>query len=139
MKRGGEFHPSALRLHHFEGRRRRPLDRSGAAEADCDFARLDDYGDIALVVRQRQHPREPFGVLQNVDVIERDIALRVRLTGVARVGSEILAEDENFFRHKKQNIESTRQNPEGGAGILNPIFRLLYSDAKLQGSTPYVT
>ena len=76
------------------------LDRSGAAEADGDLARLDDDRDLALVARDLQHPLQPLGVLQDVDVIEGHLSLRVVLTGTPRVWSEILAEDENFFRHK---------------------------------------
>jgi hypothetical protein len=37
-----------------------PLDRSGAAEADGDFARLDDDGNVALVLREGEHPFQPF-------------------------------------------------------------------------------
>ena len=109
------------------GRRRRPLDRSGAAEADRDFARLDDHGDIALVVRQFEHPLESCRVLQDVDVIERNVALGIRLTGVARVGSEILAEDQNFVGHRTR-IQETEFRIQEGPGILISIFWLLSSE-----------
>jgi len=77
------------------------LDRSGAAEADGDFARLDDHRDVALIVGYGEHSFEPFRVLQDVDVIERHVSLRVGLTGVARVLSEIVAEDQYFFFHRR--------------------------------------
>ena len=76
------------------------LDRSGAAEADGDLARFDDDRNLALVVGEGQHPLEPLGILQDVDVLEGYVSLRVVLTGTPRVGSEILPEDQNLFRHR---------------------------------------
>jgi hypothetical protein len=97
--------PAADRPFDFEEsvKRYRPtpwaLDGSGAAKADRHFAGLDDHGNVALVLGNGQHLFEPCRIFQDVDVFERYIALRVRLTGVARVRSEILPEDQNFFRH----------------------------------------
>ena len=74
-------------------------DRSGSAESDRHLAGLDDHGDVALVVGEREHALESLGVAEDVDVFEGHLARAVGLTGLARVGSEVLAEDENFV-HK---------------------------------------
>jgi hypothetical protein len=77
--------------------RRGRSNRSGAAEADGDFPGLDDDGDVALAVGESEHALEPSVVAEHVDVFEGDLALAIGLTGLARVGSEVLPEDENFI------------------------------------------
>jgi len=52
-----------------------------------------------LVIVKREHALKTLGVIQDINVLEGDVALCVSLTGFARVGSEILTEDENLF-HK---------------------------------------
>jgi hypothetical protein len=42
-----------------------------------------------------EHPREVGGVLLDVDVFERDVPPGVLFTGGFRVGSGVLAEDQN--------------------------------------------
>jgi hypothetical protein len=50
-----------------------------------------------LVIVEREHAFQALRVVQDVDIFEGDVALCVGLTGFARVGSEILTEDENLF------------------------------------------
>jgi hypothetical protein len=81
------------------------LNGSRAAEADGNFAGFQDDGNIALVIVEREHAPKTLSVIQDIDILEGDVALCVSLTGFARVGSEILTEDENLF-HRKYNIKS---------------------------------
>jgi hypothetical protein len=71
------------------------LNRSGSAEADGHFAGIYDHGDIARIIGEREHALESLGVAQDINIVERDVAFRVSRTGIARIRSEILAEDEN--------------------------------------------
>jgi hypothetical protein len=76
-----------------EGRsRRRELHASGSAEADGDLAAFDDDRNAALS-GELDHPVEPLLVRLDVDVGERDLPLRVVLTGRGRVGSGVLPEN----------------------------------------------
>ena len=75
------------------------LDRSGAAEADRHLAAFDDHRNLALVVGEGEHLCKSRRVAEHVDIFEGDLASRVVLTGTPRVLSEILPEDQNFFRH----------------------------------------
>ena len=70
---------------------------SRAAEADGDLPFLDDDGDLAAS-GEGDHPLELFLVGFDVDVNERNLALRVVLTGRGRVGSGVLAEDLDAVR-----------------------------------------
>ena len=70
---------------------------SRAAEPDGDLAFLDDDGDLAAA-GEGDHPVELLLVGLDVDVDERNLALRVVLTGRGRVGSGVLAEDLDAFR-----------------------------------------
>ena len=72
--------------------RRGALHSSGAPEADRHLAAFDDDRDAALA-READHAVELLLVLLDVDVGERDSALRVVLTGRGRVGSGVLSED----------------------------------------------
>ena len=75
------------------------LDLSGAAEADRDLAGFHDDRHIAAALRKLQHSRKPLLVFQHVYVLERNFAASVSLPGARSVGSEIFAENENFFVH----------------------------------------
>jgi len=83
------------------------LDRSSAAEADRHFAGFEDDWNVALIIVEREHALESVGIAQDIDILEGDVSLCVSLTGFARVRSEILAEDENFF-HKINQAERDR-------------------------------
>lgn len=89
--------------------RRGRSDRSRAAEADGNLAGFQDDGNIALVIVKREHALKTVGVIQDIDILEGDVAFCVSLTGFARVRSEILSEDENFIHGKAETeIETGR-------------------------------
>jgi hypothetical protein len=73
------------------------LDLSAAAEANSDFARLDDYRDMATTLGIAQHLLEAFLVFQDIDVIERNFPAGEVLTGSRGVGSKILSEYQYFL------------------------------------------
>jgi hypothetical protein len=75
------------------------LDRSRAAEADRHLAAFEDHRNLALVAGDGEHLFKSLGIAQDVDVFKGNLASRVVLTGTPRVLSEILPEDQNFFRH----------------------------------------
>ena len=75
------------------------LDLSAAAEADRDLAVFYDHRDLAATIRILQHTPETLLVLQNVDVLERDLASGEILTGSRSVGSQILTENKRWCRH----------------------------------------
>ena len=87
-------HKSQITNHksQIEAPRRGALHPSGPAEADGDLAAFDDDRDPAIA-GEADHPVELLLVLLDIDVGERDPALRVVLTGRDRVGSGVLAED----------------------------------------------
>jgi hypothetical protein len=76
-------------------RNRLQLDPSTATVADGHLAVFDDDGHVAAAVAEGQHALEIGGVLLDVDVVDGETALRVRRTGVAGVGSGVLAEDDD--------------------------------------------
>jgi len=80
-------------------RRRRALNLSRSAVTNGDFACFDDHGDLAASIGQLQHPPQSLIVLQHVEIIKRSLAARVGLPGRGGVGSEILAEDNDFLGH----------------------------------------
>lgn len=72
----------------------RGSDASGAAEADGHLATVvDDDGDGAAAVGQREHALELRGVFLDVDVLERHVPPFMILPGGLCVGSGVLAED----------------------------------------------
>jgi len=83
-----------------------------------------------LVIVKREHALKTLGVIQDINVLEGDVALCVSLTGFARVGSEILTEDENLF-HKNR----ARDVISGLYLCLNSLSPL----DKLQAFTPCVS
>ena len=72
--------------------RRRELHPSGASETDGDLAPLDDDRHLPAA-GEAHHPVELVPVRQDVDVGERDLSLRVILTGRGRMGSGVFSED----------------------------------------------
>ena len=76
------------------------LDRSRSAEADRHLAAFDDHRNLALVAGDGEHFFKPLRIAQHVDIFEGDFASRVVLTGTPSVLSEVLPEDQNFFRHR---------------------------------------
>ncbi len=50
-----------------------------------------------MVIVKREHALKTLGVIQDIDILEGDVALCVSLTGFACVGSKILTEDEHLF------------------------------------------
>jgi hypothetical protein len=56
---------------------------------------LDDHGHAALALAVAQHLGELFLRLLGVAIIDGEALRRVRLTGVGRVGSAVLAEDDH--------------------------------------------
>ena len=76
-----------------------PLDPSGPTETDRHLSALEDDRHFPAS-RERDHPLELFLVGLDVDVDERNLALRVVLTGRGRVGSGVLAENLDAFAHR---------------------------------------
>ncbi len=91
------------RLHNPFSRRRRftqvgkssPLDPSTAAVADGHLVVFHDDRDVAAALAVAEHPLQAGGVLLHVDVLDRVAALCEDLTGLRRVGSGVLAEDQD--------------------------------------------
>ena len=75
------------------------LEGSGSTETDGDLSLLDDHGYLTSILGVVEHLAEPVLVLQHVDVLKRDIALGVVLTGTRCVGSKIFTEDEHLVCH----------------------------------------
>jgi hypothetical protein len=77
-------------------RARRWSDASGAAEADGHLASVvDDDRNGAAAHRVAEHALQLFGVLLDVDVLERNVPPFMILPGGLRVGSGVLAKDVN--------------------------------------------
>jgi hypothetical protein len=81
--------------------RRRPpaLNVSGAAEADADFARLEDNRHLTTAVGELQHLGKSVFVLEDVEVLKWNLAAGVGLPGPGGVGSKIFAKNDHFFIH----------------------------------------
>ena len=75
-----------------------PLHPSTAAVADGHLVVFDDDRDVAAALAVAEHPLQAGGVLLHVDVLDRVAALCEDLTGLRRVGSGVLAEDEHVHR-----------------------------------------
>jgi len=77
------------------------LHLSRAAESDSDFPCFDDDGHLVAAVRESEHSRQTLIVLEHIDVLVGNLAPSERLTGARGIGSEILAEYENFVIHDR--------------------------------------
>ena len=72
---------------------------SRSPEAYRDLSAFDDNRDVAPVVGIFQHAPEACLVLEDIDVVERDLTPGVFRTGSRGIRSEVLAEDQNFVCH----------------------------------------
>jgi hypothetical protein len=75
------------------------LDTSGTTEPDGHSTVLDDHGNLPTAIRERQHTLQAGSVLLDVDIANGNVPLFVVLTGGCRVGSSVLAEDEDLVGH----------------------------------------
>jgi hypothetical protein len=67
--------------------------------ANRDFLPFHDHRDCAIPLGMLQHLLHADRILRHVHVFYGDLALAELLTGGRRVGSGILAEDENRVSH----------------------------------------
>jgi hypothetical protein len=74
---------------------RRPLYPSTAAVADGHLVVFDDDRHVAASLAIAEHPLEIGRALLDVEILDRITALCEDLTGLRRVGSSVLAEDEH--------------------------------------------
>ena len=73
----------------------RGLDASSAAEPDRHLIAVNNHRHRAAALAECQHALQPRRVLLNVDVVERNLPPLKIVTGGLRVGSGVLAEDED--------------------------------------------
>src|SRR5262245_19765973 len=87
-------------------------DASGPPESDRHLAALDDDRDASLA-GEADHPVELLLVVLDVDVGERDAALRVVLTGRGRVRSGVLSEDlDSVGAHRPSLLDPCSVHPD---------------------------
>src|SRR5262245_30837476 len=91
-------------------RPRRRLDASRAPVADRHLPRLVDDRDGAASAGKLQHLRDARVVLADVDVLDLEPLLRVRLTGARGVGSRVLSEDPHR-RHRCSFFQAIHPPP----------------------------
>jgi hypothetical protein len=92
-----------------------PLNLSGAAETDANFAGLDDDGYLAAPVGELHHPGKSLVVLEHVQILKRNLAASVGLPGRGGVGSKIFAKNNDFLVHG--NSISHIENKRAGAKL----------------------
>jgi len=73
----------------------RGLDASSAAEPDRHLIAVNNHRHRAAALAECQHALQPRRVLLDVDVVERNLPPLKIVTGGLRVGSGVLAEDED--------------------------------------------
>ena len=75
------------------------LNFSGTAEADGNFSRFDDNRYLAPAIGKLQHSLKSLFVFEHIQIRKSDLAASKGLPGRGGVGSEILAENYDFFVH----------------------------------------
>lgn len=78
--------------------------------SDGHFAPVDDYGHVALPLREFQHPIKRFLMLLDVEILDAPGVSFISLTGRLGEISPGLSENQNVIRHLRfPPIEYSRQ------------------------------